>query len=668
MSQNKSLLVLGFVAFDSNEINMLKYIVRFARLQGAQWHLVCLKTPDLDWNQSEIERKVESLRQLCDSMGGTFAYVEDALHPDMLKMQLFELNVAGHQVKDIVIDHQIEHLNEKHPIFESVRNCQSPNDLTDASSLCTVSFHNIDSYVDRPGAFTRMVRRIKSFFAASMADIAIGFLFGFFAILIALSVHFIFDHYWSQVADTYVYLILIIFANICALQAGVWGGIICTILTSLGANYFFMSPVYNFDIHETSDIINWGAFIVTSLLTSTISALMVMQYRKSEIKEKNLSLLLDINSSPLKHKDMRAILADLRDKLCYHLKTDVAFFVPALINENTLEAVFEEDAEKAGINPEHVDALWTDLREGKVFSYKDNPHHTWAYVPLSTMSNDVGVLAIKKSTNPVWLDYDLDYRTLSEMIATILEYIKADQQSYARDVMKEKDKLRMHILSSVSHDLKTPLASIIGSLGLYMSSHSKLKEQQIKALVDNAYAEANRLDGFITNILVMTKLEAGLIKFRTEKIKPAQLVNTVLDKIRWRLLDNQDRVTVNNIDFADLVTVDVAASELAVLNILDNALRHAEPGTQVSMRFEKTDQGGFTLVVHNKGESIPQDEMDNLFDKYHRLHKEDTRQAGTGLGISLSHGLLRGQNGDIQVINKDGGVAFILRWPAGSVD
>jgi two-component system sensor histidine kinase KdpD len=665
MSDHKTPLILGFVTFYSNEINILKSIVRFARQQKAQWKLIYLNTPDLDLNPVQTEMKINSLTQLCATMGGTFSSINDIQVMDMMKMQVFELDVAGYCVQQILIDHHVQQLDAKYAVFSSL-DSQIIKTSDDEGERSGIQMHNIDAEIECPGTLRRLGKKIHSFFSASLVDIAIGFLFGFFAILIALSVHFVLGQYLSQVPDTYVYLILIIFANVCALQAGIWGGIICTLLTTLGANYFFMNPVYEFQIHEVSSAVNWIAFIVTSALTSVISALMVMQYRKSEIKEKNLSVLLDINSSPLKHKDMRAILADLKEKLCHHLATDVVFFVPALINENTLEPAFEEDIDALGIDMDYIGTLWTNLRNGQVHAYKDDPQAHWVYLPLSTMNSDVGVLVIKRSNLLRALDQDLDYRTLSEMIATILEYIKSDQQSYAHDIMKEKDKLRMHILSSVSHDLKTPLASIIGSLGLYISSHSKLKEQQIKALVDNAYSEANRLDGFITNILVMTRLEAGLIKFRMEKIKPSQLVNAVVDKIRWRILDNHERVVVEHTDFADLIVVDVAAAELAMLNVVSNALRYSAADGMVRVSFERTAQNGFNIVVHNKGDAISENEMKQIFDKYHRLHKEDSQQAATGLGLALSHGLMRGQHGDITIENRDAGVAFILSWPAGS--
>ncbi|HEY1095971.1 MAG TPA: ATP-binding protein [Alphaproteobacteria bacterium] len=658
MSENKTPLILGFITLESNEINMLKSVVRFARQNGAQWRILCLKEPESDRNPAQIGRRLHSLQAMSESMGGEFSYVENPTAPDYLKLHLFEQDVKGFVVTRLMIDHTVKRLDDKYNIFHCARTLPDESD-------CVID--DIDTFVPRSGVLVRLGNKVRSFFAASIVDLSIGLLYGFFAILIAISLHYVFNHYWIGVNNTYIYLIFIIFANLCALQAGVWGGLICTMITSLGLNYFFMNASYGFSVEGFSDLVNWVTFVITAASTSAISALMMMQYRKSELKEKNLSMLLDINASPLKHKDVRSILADLKSKLHQHLQTDIIFFVPTLINENKLEVVFEEDAEHNDADLTFVNDLWTDLRQGHIYSYKKDPATHWVYLPLSTMSNDVGVLAIKRTTGHVSFESTLDYRTLSEMIASILEYVKADQQSYARDVLKEKDKLRMHIMSSVSHDLKTPLASIIGSLGLYMSSHNKLKEQQVRALVDNAYAEANRLDGFVTNILAMTKLEAGLTKFRIEKTRPSQLVNSVMDKIRWRLLDNRDRISIENVDFVDLISVDMSATELTLINLLDNALRHSLPDMPVLLRFDKIADDRFTLTIINKGATIPAEEMNIIFDKYNRLHREDSQQAGTGLGLALCNGLMRGQNGEIVIRNMDDGVAFVLTWPPGSI-
>jgi two-component system sensor histidine kinase KdpD len=654
-------LIIGFITFESNEINMLKSIVRIARQARSEWRLICLNVPDAVPNQAEIDRHLQSLRTLCASLGGDFAFINDPTVPDFFKMQMFELDVQNYSLQRLLIDQTVRDLDKDQVIFKGAKW------VGDTSADCVgCDIINIDSKPARLPVMTRLRRGIEQFFAGSVVDLAIGCLFGLFAILITVSLHFVFSHYWSNIDDTYIYLIFIIFANLCALQSGIRGGILCTLIISLGANYLFMEPTHHFKLNGFSDLVNWTTLVITSSVTSVIGALMVTQYRRSELKEKNLSLFLDINTSPLKHRDMRSILADLKNKLHQHLGTEVVFFVPGLINENNLETVFDEDSQHGnGPDLDFANRLWADLRQGSIHLYQNDPAASWAYLPLSTLSNDVGILALHKIPGRNVSQATLDYRTLSEMIAAILEYIKADQQSYARDILKEKDKLRTHILSSVSHDLKTPLASIIGSLGLYMSSHNKLKEQQIKVLVENAYAEANRLDGFVTNILTMTKLEAGLIKFRTEKIRPSQLVHGVLDKVRWRLLDSVDRVQVENIDFCELVTVDVSATELIIINLLDNALRHSVPDKPIILRFDKVDEKGFSLSIINQGRTIDPAEMDNIFDKYNRLQKIDSQQASTGLGLALSHGLMRGQNGAITLRNTEDGVAFVLTWPAG---
>lgn len=657
--------VVGYVTSLSNEVNMLKSIQRFARDISARWMMVYLKMPDevID-NPSGLSLNIQVAQDMCASLGGQFLIVDTAAQKDFLKLHLFAISVDGHHVQRILIDNSVAKSDVAKEFFSQLQDSLEAN----------VDYINIESkntfLTNKRRPLLRGLQKAQTFFVRTCADIVIGLLYGLFTVLLTYSLHYTLNYHWAPVDDSYTYMIFILFANLCALQAGIWGGVMCILVTSLSANYFFIEPYYQFKLNNFSDVMNWLTLVIASSVTSVISALMVTQSNKSRQEEKNLSLLLDINTTPLKHKNITMLLQDLKNRLKEHLKTEIVFFVPTLLNDNKLELFTDgmsgeaEIAETEGQNlpdREIVEQLWLDMKQGYIHAYQVDPVLPWVYLPLSTIGSDVGVLAVHKPMDSQTHTQDVfDYKKLSDMIAVILEYINLDQETHARDIMKEKDKLRTHILSSVSHDLKTPLASIIGSLGLYLSSSLKLKEAQIKALIENAYSEANRLDGFITNILTMTKLEAGLIKFRKEQIRPQQLLSMITDKIKWKLPD--ERLDISHLNFRDIITVDVAATDLVISNLLDNALRHSPPDETISLDFINTDNG-YSLTISNKGMTIPADEIDAIFDKYARLQREDSQQAATGLGLALCRGLMQGQGGDINVRNVTDGVAFTISWP-----
>ena len=649
--------IVGYITSFSNEVNMLKSIIRFARQASAGWMIVYLQDGD-SADDDDVQQDVRNLAEKYRSLGGEFAVLNMDDGPDAAKLQLFEIAVRSHSVTYVLVDNTLMHMPFKDHLQQQLDQALEP-------AAQRVNVENKAVFLQKPPRrFIRPLHRMRQFFLHVCADVVVGLLYGLFAVLITYSVNYMLTHHVGPVDDSYTYMIFVLFANLCALQAGIWGGVMCTLITSLAANYFFIEPYYMFKLSNLSDVVNWLTLVITSSVTSIISALMIMQFRKSRIEEKNLSLLLDINMTPLRHKNITTLLQDLKKRLKEHVQTDIVFFVPTLINDNKLEVFADPHDDKTLPDSAIVEQIWLEMKQGYVYSHQNDADPVWAYLPLATLVSDVGVLAVKRPTDI----YDqtqptIGYKKLSDMIALILEYINLDQEMYARDIVKEKDKLRTHILSSVSHDLRTPLASIIGSLGLYLSSSLKLKEAQIKALIDNAYVEANRLDGFITNILTMTKLEAGLIKFRKEQIRPQQLMSGIMDKISWKL--PADRIVVQHSDFRDSVTVDVTATELVIGNLLDNALRHAPPETPITLGFADADAQHFSLTVANQGTSIPDTELETIFDKYARLQREDSQQAATGLGLALCRGLMQGQGGTIVARATPGGTSFIVTWPNG---
>ncbi len=651
--------VIGYITQLSNEVSMLKSIMRFARARQADWMIMYLRSGQSATDVTAIVPNLDTLPEMCQSLGGDFASIDCDADVNFLKFPLFEVAVKGYHIISVLVDHTMSKTDFKSGFLQQLQLSLPP-------ALELINIEDKHVFLSKSARSSQSsLQWAKRFFLQSCADIMVGLLFGLFAVVMTYTVHYTLNHHVAHVDDAYTYMVFVLFANLCALQAGIWGGVMCTLVTALSANYFFVEPHYYFKLTNLSDMVNWLMLVITSSVTSIISATMIIQFRKSRMEEKNLSILLDINTTPLKHKNITMLLQDLKKRLYDHLKTDIVFFVPTLINDNKLELFIDSettvDPHQVMPNTDAIQQIWQDCKQGYIDAPMQDVQANWVYLPLMTLQTDVGVMAIKqKAVRNPYSQPTVNYTKLSDMIAVILEYINLDQATHARDVMVEKDKLRTHILSSVSHDLKTPLASIIGSLGLYLSSSMKLKENQIKLLIDNAYSEANRLDGFITNILTMTKLEAGMIKFRKEQIRPPQLLTAIFEKIRWKLPD--DRVQVLNSDFRDFMTVDVSVTELLIINLLDNAVRHSPEDSFITLEFANLPTG-YSLTIINKGPTIPPGEIETIFDKYARLQREDSQNAATGLGLALCRGLMQGQGGDITVTNQPDGVAFTVIWP-----
>ncbi len=238
----------------------------------------------------------------------------------------------------------------------------------------------------------------------------------------------------------------------------------------------------------------------------------------------------------------------------------------------------------------------------------------------------------------------------------------ADKKSRPQPATIDAAREAMHrqMLSSVSHDLKTPLATMIGSLEIYCRMEDKLAADKKRTLVTSALNEAYRLDAFITNILDMAKFESGMVTPRFEKTDSAQLIADCL----LRLGPKRDRgkITVTP-HGATQVNTDAMLLMRAITQLLDNALKYGGDSPDITIE-HGVKNGKFVLSVRDKGPGIPEAMMEKIFSKYTRLHKVDQQNAGTGLGLAISRHITHSLQGTVTVENHpEGGAVFTLTLP-----
>jgi len=228
----------------------------------------------------------------------------------------------------------------------------------------------------------------------------------------------------------------------------------------------------------------------------------------------------------------------------------------------------------------------------------------------------------------------------------------------AHDEIREY--LHRQMLSSVSHDLKTPLATIIGSLEVITMLYDKLSEEKRKSLISSALTEAFRLDYFITNILDMAKFEANAVKPRFEPARLGQMVKDSLSRLGPLKSRGDLKVTLEG-SRDDLVTDPVLGAR-AIGLVLHNAFKfggRASPDAPplIEVTYGKSGGEGF-VRIRDYGEGIPAEQQQKVFNKYTRLQKADQQTASTGLGLTICQNIMRLLDGRIEVSNHEGGGAL----------
>ncbi len=222
------------------------------------------------------------------------------------------------------------------------------------------------------------------------------------------------------------------------------------------------------------------------------------------------------------------------------------------------------------------------------------------------------------------------------------------------------DKLQNALLSSISHDLRTPLVSIKGALSSLTDTEILLDEDARRSLIETAGEETDRLNRLVGNLLDMTRLESGAMRIKKEASDVQDLVGAALEDLGHRL-DNR-RVEIHIPDDLPLIKIDFVLIERVLVNLLDNALKYSPEDSPIEISAHSA--GAFLEIdVADRGTGIPPEDLNRIFDKFYRVQRPDN-VSGTGLGLSISKGILEAHAGFISAENRpDGGTMITVSIP-----
>jgi len=354
-------------------------------------------------------------------------------------------------------------------------------------------------------------------------------------------------------------------------------------------------------------------------------------------------------------------LEKLQRTLSRMLEMDVAFFLPSVMKPERIDAAFPTGLSLFDNDCKALDVCWNEMKTTGVAA-PFNPGTDWRFEPMLASSGEVGVLGVRprhgQSLDP-W--YGRLLTAIADQTASALEHMELERSMEATRIREEREKLRSMLLSSVSHDLKTPLAGIIGSLSVHNTMGGRLTPERRDALLETALEEAHRLDSFITNILDMTRLESGKIEFHYEWHDVSSIIRQVVKRLQHRLRKYQ--LVVHSIPENIEVYMDMVMTGQVLQNLLDNACKYTPPGTAIDITSRRNEEGLF-IDVHDHGEGLPSDKLAHVFDKYARIQKEDSQVAGTGLGLAICKSVMEAQGGWITAANHpQGGAIFTICLP-----
>jgi two-component system sensor histidine kinase KdpD len=286
------------------------------------------------------------------------------------------------------------------------------------------------------------------------------------------------------------------------------------------------------------------------------------------------------------------------------------------------------------------------------------------FLPMRTGEGLVGVAGLQRPENRSLFTPD-ERRLLDALLdqtALAIERSRLVERVDEAQVLAQADKLRVAMLTSLSHDLRTPLASILGATTTLLAGRGLYDAKQTEEFLTTIREEAERLDRFVGNLLDMSRLEAGVLGAKPEALDVQELVDIAVSRLNRRLASHKIVIAVP----ADLpqVQADPLLLEQAIVNLLDNAAKYSLPGSDIRVRGE-AHGGKVILTVTDEGIGISQDALPHIFEKFYRAKASDSRIAGTGLGLAVARGFVEAFGGTLDASNRPDrtGAALTITLP-----
>jgi len=438
-----------------------------------------------------------------------------------------------------------------------------------------------------------------------------------------------------------------------ALRFGLWPSIVAGLLSFVVYRYFFTEPRFEFVITSTEDFFTLAFFLVVAMLTGRVAARSREQAEASRQSARRTAKLYDFSR--------RIAAAASRDDVLWA----VVHHVAATLHCRSLVLLPGADGGleiAAGYPPEdHLtdaaiaasDWAW---RHGKPAGWKSDtlPSSEWLFMPLRTATGPVGLLgvAFEESESALAPEQRRLLDAVSDQAAVAIERTNLATSIEDARVMTETEQLRSALLSSLSHDLRTPLVSIIGSATSLVTFGDTLSADNRTELLETVLEEAERLNRFVQNLLDMTRLGYGALKPKRDWVDLNDVVGSAIERLK-QALSPYHVVTDVKPDMR-LLYVDPILIEQVMVNVLDNAAKYSRTGGTIDIRAFERDVSAVIQVV-DKGPGIPEKEREMIFDMFYRVKAGDNRIAGTGLGLAICRGLMEAHGGTIHALPGDYG-------------
>ena len=456
-----------------------------------------------------------------------------------------------------------------------------------------------------------------------------------------------------------VSLVLLLLVSILPLRFGRGPVLISAVIAALSWDFLYIPPLYTFTIGHFEDVMMLGVFVVVAIVSGILTG---------RIREKELSVIA-------KEQRTAALFALTKDLSLAHSQYEVISTAVANIKRFFDADVVVYLGEPDGDMPPrpHPASTWQpDQEEAKAaaWSYwnektagRTTPHlpsSQATYLPMSGPRYPLGVVGVRlNSITHTAFGRDSLLENFIAQIGIASERELLNDVHKNTLLLEESERLTKTLFNSLSHELRTPIAAILGSSEQLLRASAETNDAVVQAHVGEVHREAERLNRLISNLLDMSRLEAGRVRPRTDWCDVGDIFRAVEKELHDDLAGRS--LTLDVQPDLPLARLDFGLTQQALINLVHNACVHTPLGTPIIATAALKDET-FILIIADRGPGIPAKDLPRVFEKFYR--SEGAMPGGTGLGLTIAKGFIEAQRGSLSVLNRtEGGAEFVIAFP-----
>lgn len=614
---------------------LMRITRRLANEMKAPWSAVYVETPGVDAYSRENRERIWQDLRLAENMGAQVAII------------------AGSSVSETLIDYALKHNITKIVVGKPAKSRLKEIFRPPIVDQIIRNSGHIDVYVVSIGSIDQKQRLpLKLKKRTSWKELCASLLL----ILGAFFISKLLVPFFSPTNLVMVYLLAVVFA---AVRLGRNIAILTAFISVLVFDFFFVPPHLTFAVADSEYMLTFIGLFTVGVVISTLVAKGKERAEVMQAREIQTTSLYHLSRDLAGATDAEAAVFAVQKNLTASLDAEVLFFFPEGEHLRLWidSPVVEQDLKEKAV------ADWVFRNQqaagrgtGTLNSAK------YLYVPLKTSLAILGVLGVKLPEDQGYTSPQvrLLLDAFAGQMAMAMERVQLVEKAEQAQLLATRENLERALLNSISHDLRSPLASITGILSSLIEEGPKLSVESKFTLLTTAAEEAVRLNRFVTNLLNMTRLEAGVVKLKTEACDVQDLISCSLAQCEKQL--GQRSVQTHLPPNLPLVKMDMTLMTQVIVNLLENAAKFSPAGSEIAIVVHH-DSLSLSIAVIDQGNGIPSSDVEKIFDKFYQVPVPEGR-GGTGLGLSICRGIVEAHGGKIIAQNQhQKGFAVIVTLP-----